>query len=72
MNKKGNGWMILAVVAVIIVILGIVAVVAYNSMKESAGNLDIPSFLRNYGIFFIAGIAIIVIIVIVLLLMRRG
>jgi len=72
MNKRGIGSIIVVVVVVIIVLLAIVGIVAYNSMKESAGNSDLPSLFRNYGIFLLAGIVIVVIIVIVLLLMKRG
>ena len=71
MNKKGIGWIILAIIVIVIVILGIVAIVAFNRMKESAVNLDILSALSNYGIFLIAGIIVIIIIVVALLWGRR-
>jgi len=72
MNKKGIGWVILAVIAIVIVILGIVAIVAFSRMKESALNFDFSSALTNYGIFLIVGITIVIIVVVVaLLLMRR-
>jgi uncharacterized membrane protein YidH (DUF202 family) len=72
MNKKGIGWVILAIIVIVIVILGILAIVAFSRMKESAVNLDFSSALANYGIFLIVGVIIIITVVVVaLLLMRR-
>lgn len=40
MNKKGIGWVILAIIIIVIVILGIIAIIAFSRMKESAVNFD--------------------------------
>jgi len=72
MNKKGIGWVILAIIVIVIVILGIIATIAFNRMRESAQNFDFSSALTNYGIFLIIGVIIAVIVVVVaIVLMRR-
>jgi len=68
-NKKGIGWILLAIVVIILFILVIAAMVAFNRMRESAVNFDVLSALANYGIFLILGIIIIAIVVLVVLLL---